>query len=236
MAATSIMNQIKTPLLWSFIVFLCFSAFLGIVGVLSGDFGEFQAKVLATTSITALASICGLCCSAYCDRRTFPLAGQVGVILAIAFAVMVVIGIWGDVDDWDYWRVTLTMMVYGIAVAHMLALLLLRLPGAYAWLYVVTGVLILLLSSVIVGIMFAEDGNEGIFKLLAVLAILTALGTLVIPVVSRLTRDQLVAAVTAERGPRLILSQRPDGLYEDAQGPRYTVSLAEALDDCGSDM
>jgi hypothetical protein len=224
MAETSMMNQIKKPLLWSFIVFLCISALIGIVGVLSGDFGEFQAKVLATTSITALASICGLSCSAYCDRSKVPVVGQVGVGLALLFGVMVVVGIWGEIDEWEYWRLALTAMVYGVAFAHVLALLLLRLPAGHGWLHVVTGVLIAALATLIVGIMWAEDASEGIFKLLSVLAILVGLGTLVIPVVSRLKRDQLPASAEAQREVRLVLTRQTDGLYEDAQGQRYIVT------------
>ena len=63
------MGSVRKACLYSFIAFLAFSALLAIFCVLLGKFGDFEGKVLITTSVIAAASICAfLCCSAHSSR------------------------------------------------------------------------------------------------------------------------------------------------------------------------
>jgi hypothetical protein len=64
-----------------------------------------------------------------------------------------------------------------------------------------------------------EIDDEGVFKFVAVLAILVALETLVIPILGRLAK-----VVSTQAGEALSLIRREDGTYEDKGGRIYRVS------------
>jgi hypothetical protein len=210
------MGSARKACLYSFIAFLSFSALLAIFCVLFGKFGDFEGKVLVTTSVIAAASICALCCSAYSAKFQNRAAGTGGTLLAAAAAVMIIVGVWGKFQSPCYWKTTTVFSVFAVATAHWLAPLLVRLPATHRWLPSLTGINIFFLATVITSMIVWEANDAGRFKLAAVLAILAALETLVIPILSRVTRP--IAR------PSLVLTQRDDGTYSDKNGRVYQVT------------
>ena len=55
-------TEIKKVLLKLFVGFLILTAIIAIISVLSGEFGELQGKILATTLTISMASICSMSC------------------------------------------------------------------------------------------------------------------------------------------------------------------------------
>jgi hypothetical protein len=229
MPDADLMGRIGRASLRSFIVFLSLSALFAIATVLFGEFGDFEAKVLATTSVIAIASICSMCCSAHARRKRASLLSVGGILLAVAAAAAVTVGIWAQFDCESYWKTAGILGVFALAAAHALALLAVRLPTPHRWLQIVTAANIAVLAIVIASMIVVESGDRAAMKLLAVLAILVALETLVIPIVARLSGE-----VGDRANGTLSLTRREDGLYEDRHGVVYDVkplSDAPAGDD-----
>jgi hypothetical protein len=209
--------------LYSFILFLSISALFAIVSVVSGEIGEFELKVLATTSVIAAASICALCCSAYSGRTGRIVPGLGGIALAGLAAALLIAGIWAEAHSDEYWKMTAIVGVLAIATAHALTLLAVRLPAGHAWLRMATTINIFALAGLITLMIARETTAEGLVKIVAVLSILVALETLVIPILARVGR-------TARREARetLLLTKQDDqGIYRDAQGHLYQVKRLE---------
>jgi hypothetical protein len=210
------MGTVRKACLYSFIAFLALSAVLAIFCVVLGKFGDFEGKVLVTTSVIAGASICALCCSAYSGRVQNHAVGGGGILLAAASAVLIISGVWGQFHAPAYWKTTAIVAVFAVATAHCLTLLLVRLPDSHRWLRALTTINIYLLATVVAVMIVWQTGDGSVFKLAAVLAIVAALETLVIPILSRVARP--AAART------LVLTQRDDGTYTDKSGRIYLVT------------
>jgi hypothetical protein len=141
----------------------------------------------------------------------------VGIVLAVVFAGLIIVGMWAEIDEWSYWRMTIIVTVYGLGMAHFLALLLIRLAPAHMWLRVVTGLTLLALATMITCMVITEADDDVAWKIMVVIAILAALETLVVPLVGRLAKPQPAAPGQA----KLILTPRDDGLYTDPLGRVY---------------
>jgi hypothetical protein len=122
-------------------------------------------------------------------------------------------------DSEVYWKTTAICSVFAIAFAHSLALLAVGLRPTHYWLQLATGINIFALASLISLMIVVELDSEGVFKFVAVLAILVALETLVIPILGR-----LAGAAPNQAGETLSLTRREDGTYEDKGGRIYRVS------------
>lgn len=214
-----LIGRVRKAFLYSFISCLAVSALMAIICVLAGKFGKFEGKVLVTTTVVTVASICLLCCIAYLGRKWKPMPGVAGIILIGVSAVMLIGGVWTEVHSHDYWEITAVICVFAIASAHLLALLAVRLKPGHVWLQIAAAVNILLLALVISGMIVVDFDDGAIWKLVAVLAILAALETLLIPILGRLARVQPV-----QSRETLTLTKREDGTYEDGNGRVYTVS------------
>lgn len=216
---SDVISRVRKGSLCSFIVFLVISALLAITSVLSGKFGVFEIKVLVTTSVIAVASICSLCCSAYTSRSQNSLPGIAGISVAGVSAAMLITGVWTEMDSAGYWKTTAIFSVFAIAFAHSLALLAVHLRATHSWLQLGTVVNIFALATIISVLIVGEIDDEGIFKFVAVLAILAALETLVIPILGRLAK-----AEPSQVGETLSLTKREGGIYEDERGHLYEVN------------
>src|SRR5699024_4384372 len=207
--------RLKLVSLYCFIVFLVISALLAIVTVLSGNFGEFELKVLLTTSVIAAASVCGLCCGVYVQRNGTSWPGAIGVGLAWLAAILFICGAWLEVPDEGYWRVTVILGIFAIATAHVLSLLGLRLRPAHDWLKPIAAITILALAtavSLVVWSLFWGDWIAGgVWNLITVLAIICVLETLVLPILARLAAADAANAEPA--AAQLLLTHRGDDLY-----------------------
>ncbi|ERN43117.1 hypothetical protein KR51_00000050 [Rubidibacter lacunae KORDI 51-2] len=211
-------ERLRKGSLYSFIVFLSVSALLAIFIVLTGGFNWFKFKVLITTSIIAVASICSLCCGAYSTRVRSSFAGVSGIVLAGFSAAMHILATWVDISSEGYWKTASILSIYAIAYAHALALLAIRLRPAHSWLQHATAANIFILATIVAGQILSEADNEGIFKLIIVLAILVTLETLVIPILWKLAKGTHHSIKEV-----LSLTRREDGTYEDERGCLYEV-------------
>ena len=224
----TVAEKIKRGSLYCMICFWALGAIFAIVTVLTGQFKWFEIKVLLTAITIALASICALCCSIYTVRSGRKEPGLAGITLAVLSAALIICGLWFEIGmrtnfEVVYWKTTAILAIFAVAFAHSLALLCVRLPRKFLWLRIATTVNMFLIASAVSIMLVWEIEEDGAFRLVIVLAILAALATLIIPILSKVMNLE----GKGETSPQLILTEREEGLYEDPGGNLYRVEKVE---------
>jgi hypothetical protein len=166
-------------------------ALIGILVILVGSFGEIQARILLTTlaigvfSITSLANLRNLE-SVHRSYNRFAVLSILFSLLAMLFTLSL---IWISVEHTP-WKPTLVFFVLAISTAH--ASLLLPSRSRSTLLDVaVTSTLscIAFVAGFLIYLIIAENAGLGDFfyRLLGVFAILDVLGTIVTPIIAKIT-------------------------------------------------
>lgn len=212
-------SRLKQFCLWSMIGFLSLSALLAIVSLLSGHFGETQLKVILTTLTISGASICGMACSAFIEKRGMARLGGVGIACASMAAMLSIGGIWSEVDMEVYWKTTITLIIISVAFAHCLLLFIPILASSYRWSQMGAAVFIFILAiQMILAVHSDVFQNADYFRFIGIVAVIVVLLTLIIPICSKLS------SLKPEKSGILTLSHDQDDIYHDATGQRYKVT------------
>lgn len=189
----------KRYALWILVASVAISALLGCVALLSSHFGETQGKVLLSTLAIAQASLLAMVCGVAMGKpATAPLA-KLGAVLAVATAPLLLTAIWGEVEGKTFWRMTGTLEVAAVAVAHVSLLLTARLRVDRRWMVVATIFAALALAAIVVGLLWeAFEDMKDLWRPLGVLSILTCAGTLLVWVFHRMNAGAVAAAVALD--------------------------------------
>lgn len=185
--------NLKKTFLYTLIASIAFSALLGIWAILSGDFGEFQAKVLGTTLTIVGTSLLGLACGAFLESprsaekplKIIPIAG---IILAFVASINVLIMIWVQIDN--VWKVAAVSGIFAFSLAQLSLLSLANLSVRFEWVTMAAYLVILSLAAINSILIIVEPSSESNFvmRLIGVLAVIDASITVVIPILHRLSR------------------------------------------------
>jgi hypothetical protein len=186
--------SLKKGFLYALIGSVSCSALLGIAAILIGDFGEFEIRILLTTLTISAASVCGLSCGAVLEAGRKPLVPVAGIALSLLAAVLIILGIWAESERETYWKATASCGILAVASSHVALLLLARLSPRFAWAQPAAHVAVYFVALIFIAMIWG-DFDDGIpFQVLGIAAILDAAITIVIPVLHRLSRGDLVAA------------------------------------------
>jgi hypothetical protein len=172
------------------------TAALGLYAVLvPGEFGETQAKVFATSMAISGASIVTLAFMPAWERRLLGPLPAVGAALALLTLALTLIGMWGEVDSVDFWKLLGTTALLAAWSVLICLLALATLPSRLEWVYLAAAGLTLTLAAIGIGAMWTEpDDGETVARTAAALAVLSAAFVLAVPVLSRASRWELAAA------------------------------------------
>ena len=216
------MSRLQKFALYCAIGCLSAAAIFAIGVVLIGDFNEFELKALLTAVTIGFASICILVSAAYRHPVLGPKIGYLAIALQLLATVMLIAGIWVETWDVPFWQCTWILVTLGIGLAHALGLLSARLRRGQRWLQYFAAVLIFILcgliSFLIVDIVGDLWKGDLLMKVLTVLSILTALATLVIPILHVIAK----AHRSKEQGA-LVLMPSGDGTFLSRDGRRFEV-------------
>lgn len=190
--------NLKETFLYALITSIAFSALLGIWAILSGEFGEFQARVLMTTLTIVGTSILGLACGAFWESpksanfalKIVPFAGM---ILAIISAILTLALIW-KISSSQNEIVLKTLAVAGIFAATLAQLSLLSLANLvqkFQWTLTAVYIVALILASIGSALIIIEPSSESDFvmRFMGALGVIDAALTVLVPVFHRLSRD-----------------------------------------------
>lgn len=201
------------------IVSLSLAALLGIVTLFTGEFGEVQAKVMLTTLLVAGFSITALCHLAVVGRAP-RLVGFVGVGVSGVALLLGLVLLWRTWETWnDVWEATLkafvilAILAVSLAQANLLLLLAGRRHRAVRIGLIITLVCIALIVALVSppiltnGDIPGENGDT-YWRFVGVVAILDALGTIVVPVLGRVFREGAAVLTVRLEGPAADAVQR----------------------------
>ena len=192
----------KRPLLYLLVVSVVLGAILGIGIVLLNTWGWYEIRVIFTTVIIAVASLCGLAC----DLSKLPVGPNLlpksGLCLTAISAALLLVGLWGDLDVEIYWKTAVCFLIVGFATVHVCLLSIAKLVARFRWVYIIGSQVIFGLASLLCGIVIFEIDSEEIFRTVAAISILVAAITLIIPVLHRLgkissTKEELLMPIEA---------------------------------------
>lgn len=193
------------------IVSLSIAALFGIVTLLTGEFGELQGKILLTTLLLAGFSITALCHLAVVGRNQ-RIVGYIGIAVSAAAFVLGAVLIWRSWETWgDEWEAALkgfavlSIAAVSLAQANLLLLLGERRNRAVRFGLAATLVLIGLIGVLIAIPILTDgripgDGADTYWRVFGVFAILDVLGTIVLPVVGRISREGVTAVTVRLEG------------------------------------
>ncbi|TWT79590.1 hypothetical protein CA13_09940 [Planctomycetes bacterium CA13] len=179
---------LKKPLLYALIVSVLLGAILGILLVLRNTWGWLEVRVMLTTVVIAVASLCGLACDLSKTPFGLNLLPKAGLVMTGITAAMLLLGMWGDVDSEVYWKISAVVSIFGVATVHVCLLSIARLVGRFQWVYWIGCQVIFGLAVLLATIIFGEIESEGIWRLVATMSIVAAAITLVIPILHRIGR------------------------------------------------
>ena len=209
--------QTRKAFLKGFLGFLVVTAVLAIYSILTDTFGPLQAKILGTSAIISAASILSMACAAFLERRRIPWLGFTGIASAVAAALVSIIAIWGEIENRDMIRAIMSLVVVAVGFAHAFLLVLPQLDRNQEWVQKASSTIIAVLAIMLIAMIWGDFESEWYARILSVMAILTGLVTLTVPLMMRLRKE------SHEAVRKLALTEREDGLFEDSDGTVFRV-------------
>jgi hypothetical protein len=178
----------KQLLLYLLVGSVILAVVLGIAIVLRNAWGWFEVRVVLTTLTIAAASICGLACDAARVRLGRNLFSMAGLTVTVAAALMILIGMWGDIKSEVYWKTTICTSIFAVATTHVCLLSIARLARRFRWVLAIAYQIIFGLAALIAVMIVMELNSERMFRILAAMSILDAGISLTIPILHRISR------------------------------------------------
>jgi hypothetical protein len=181
-------SNLKRPLLYSLVGSVVLGALLGIVLVLRNTWGWFEVRVILTTITVAIASLCGLACDLSRTPRGANILPRCGLLLTLVAAGLILAGMWTDLNKDEFWKFTISVSIFAVATVHICLLSIAQLAKRFRWVYFIACQVIYGLAVLLSVIVFWELENERMFRFVAMISIVDAALTLVIPLLHRISR------------------------------------------------
>lgn len=183
----------KRGLLWAGIGALSLSALGAISIFLFGTFGELESKLLLTTFTIGWYSMCSAATFGFRNEKNSKVITGFGVSVAVIGIILTLYQIWrflGFDDFGDKVRMPLAFLIASFSLAH--ASVLLKMISDSVWatrIALATVCIIVIIAGMLTHLIFSEnfDFPEFYFRLLASLVVLDLLGTVLVPIVKKLT-------------------------------------------------
>ena len=175
-------------MLYSLVGSVVLGALLGIVLVLRNTWGWFEVRVILTTVTVAIASLCGLACDLSRTPRGANILPRGGLVLTLVAAGLILAGMWTDLNKDGFWKFTISVSIFAVATVHICLLSIAQLAKRFRWVYFIACQVIYGLAVLLAVIVFWELENERMFRFVAMISIVDAALTLVIPLLHRISR------------------------------------------------
>jgi hypothetical protein len=191
----------KRVFLYVLIASVAVSALIGIGVILFGNFGQFESRVLMTTTAITVTSILGLACGAYLETGRGKYMPLTGIVFAIVSAVLWIIMIWsGEMSAKWFAKVLMSATLIATSCSHLSLLSLARLNRKFAWaLYAAHGAIWIVLSMLLIIIWAEYDPSDNwVARTLGALAIVIGALTIITPVFHKLSAQADIEHIDAE--------------------------------------
>ena len=156
-------------------------------------------------------------CAAFIEKKRLVELGLSGIFLSIISAILLIAGMWPEIDSDAYWKTTISLIIAAVAFAHAFLLVLPELDDKQKWVQRVSSVTIGILALQIAVALWGEIDNEVYYRLLAVVGIILGLETLAIPMLMKLRKGN------GQERQKLVLEKVGGDIYRDSDGKKYQV-------------
>jgi hypothetical protein len=210
----------QRSLLAGFIASISLCGLVGIYCLAVGGMGPTEGRILATTATVGGCSLLAMAAAVPWElRRWHPIGplGLVGVLLALSLTL---IGIWGE---WrflgeDYYRAMGVSWVFAVGLPHVGLISLARVKRQWEILRLATVLAIALLACQIsISILWRID-DEAWWRMIGIISILVACGTIATPILHRLSKLAEREAVQTVELAMTIICPRCDKRQEVGVG------------------
>jgi hypothetical protein len=181
-------TNFKKVFLITMIVSLSIAALIGIIIFLAGSFGELEAKILFTTLAIGGFSLTALCSSVLYDRHQHVVFSIVGMIVAVIGFLVVTFIIW--TEGFGLWKTGITLIILSGSIAQSSLLLLIDSRKTIVNVSLSVTLLFIAITATMFIVLVVSDLEIALgiyYRLLGVFAILDVLGTIVTPIILKVT-------------------------------------------------
>lgn len=227
-------NRFANVTRWSLYLLIAsigLGALLAIGIVIGGDWSWPQVRILLTAVTLATASIFGMACGAAAARAGSALPA-VGIVITVVAAFLVIVGMWAEIGNADYIKATASVSIFAAASAHAALLSLARLAPSHQWIQFTAYFVTFLFGTFLTAIIFGSSSGDAL-RPLAVVGIVDAALSLLVPIVHLLDRSRIAAAtaVGGDTVATMTTDGRPVALTElDAEIERLQKRLADLME------
>lgn len=199
--------NIKKIFLYTLIGSIAISALLGILAILSGEFGDFQSRILLSTLTIVGTSILGLACGAFLEspksqNPQLKIIPIIGILLSIISAALILLLTWKVIgsQNSEALKAIAVTGILAFSLSQLSLLSLANLSKNFQWSLLLAYFVILSLASIISVIIIIEPSGESdfVFRLIGVLGVVDAALTVIIPIFHRLSRKDIVQISVSE--------------------------------------
>ena len=170
---------------------LAMNALIGIIIVLKGDFGDTEGKLLGTTFGLALFTVLAIPSTVQLGRGRFYALAGFGISVSVIAFILAVSAIWSDgaFEDVFLTKLMVTFGVMAFASNHAALLLLASAtPKVIKVTLIATITMLVVIAVALITSVWLEDLPKEIARPLTVFAILDVLGSMAVPMLSKLNR------------------------------------------------
>ena len=170
---------------------LAMNALIGIIIVLKGDFGDTEGKLLGTTFGLALFTVLAIPSTVQLGRGRFYALAGFGISVSVIAFILAVSAIWSDgaFEDVFLTKLMVTFGVMAFASNHAALLLLASAtPKVIKVTLIATITMLMVIAVALITSVWLEDLPKEIARPLTVFAILDVLGSMAVPMLSKLNR------------------------------------------------
>jgi len=164
------------------------NAVLGAWALLSGDFGETEGRVLATTFLISAAMLSVLINAPALRKNVLRPLPEVGAVSSAAGFSLFIVTVWIRNPDEPLIKLAASGLIIGGAATLATALRRIGEPGPARGLRSMTETAIAALSVTVLAVLWNNGGDEWVARLIGIESIAVAAGTLLIPVLARFGR------------------------------------------------
>ncbi len=176
-------------LLWSFIASIAICALTGIYCLLLGTWGELQERIVISSATIAATSILALAATIPWSRHVWHPIGPAGVVAAALALAVTLVAIWTESVEGDpLSRATGVSWVLGLGVPVIGLLGLARLRPSFGAVRLATAIAVTLLGLQLIPTIIVEPEDvDWWWRIMGVVAILSASGIIAVPILHRLS-------------------------------------------------
>ena len=220
--------------LWVLIGSVALSAVLGIYGLLARELDELGARTLGTTLFVSAAALLVMSNSAIIEEkpRGYFYLSIFGLVMALVALPVFLTALWQDDAAESHWNLGISIEIASIVTAHSALLTLWKLPSRYQFLLPTATALAMALGSLIVVMIWMEESEQDLIRIVGALAILTTAITIIVPVIPRLVALDAPDAASGAGGGSYALRHCPNcGV---ALEPQATAGESTICHSCGA--